>query len=395
MADRIRTPAGVVDEFDPSGSFLSQGTGEGGWSPEGSGLEGLAFDNATSLAYVADRNNTDLWKLNSNAVVQGSIAGSTSSWAPGTYQCCSIQVDADNTGDAVGGDLYISAQTCCSDEHEGVYRIAPNGAPVPFTAEEPYVEGNHLNGTTGKRDGFFENPVAVAVASNGDIWVAITQRRPLRFDRETAGKGHRIPCPRTVDRRPSNRSDQRSSGCLQRKRLLLSRRPGDLGIQARRFLHRIDRSAVRLREPTRVAVDSAGKLYVADGNKVRVFGRDYPLPSIEWCRDRSDQTSGTLHATVDPGEGGPVASCELEYGTDASYRSTMPCNPDPSSSNFTSPTEVSASLSGLTPEQPYHYRFVVGNTNVTRNGADQVFVPHWVTALKPRQRSTSPQLRPP
>ncbi len=99
---------GVVDEFDPSGSFLSQGTGEGGWSPEGSGLEGLAFDNATSLAYVADRNNTDLWKLNSNAVVQGSIAGSTSSWAPGTYQCCSIQVDADNTGDAVGGDLLYS-----------------------------------------------------------------------------------------------------------------------------------------------------------------------------------------------------------------------------------------------------------------------------------------------
>ncbi len=116
---------------------------------------------------------------------------------------------------------------------------------------------------------------------------------------------------------------------------------------------------------------------------MRVFGRDYPLPGIEYgaVTDQT-QTSGTLHATVDPGEGGPVSSCELEYGTDASYGSTMPCNPDPSSSNFTSPTEGSASLSGLTPEQPYHYRFVVGNTNVTRNGADQVFVPHWVIALK-------------
>src|SRR5262249_41421607 len=80
---------------------------------------------------------------------------------------------------------------------------------------------------------------------------------------------------------------------------------------------------------------------------------------------------------LDPAGGDPITECRLEYGTEfEEYASgSVPCSPDPSGSNFTTPTDVSASLSGLTINQQYHYRFVGGNAHGESFGGDQIVSP--------------------
>ena len=66
--------------------------------------------------------------------------------------------------------------------------------------------------------------------------------------------------------------------------------------------------------------------------------------------------SATLNGTVAP-HGETVTDCHFEYGTDTSYGSTAPCSP--SSPSGTTPSPVSADVSGLTPGTTYHSRVVI------------------------------------
>ena len=59
----------------------------------------------------------------------------------------------------------------------------------------------------------------------------------------------------------------------------------------------------------------------------------------------------------------------------------IPCSPNPTSSHFSVPTEVTATIPGLTSETTYHYRIVVGNANGSSNRPDRMFTPHRVANL--------------
>ena len=97
-----------------------------------------------------------------------------------------------------------------------------------------------------------------------------------------------------------------------------------------------------------------------------------PLPAITVKPDSEPTaTSGVLNAHLDPNGGGDIVSCKVEWGTSAEftnleYKNEAPCTPDPSGAHFSSPTDVQTTLSGLTSEATYHYRFVVGNANASR-----------------------------
>jgi DNA-binding beta-propeller fold protein YncE len=384
---------GVVDKFDSSGAFLAQGTGVGGWHPNGGQLRALDFNSLTGLMYVADNTAGDLWKLNANAVVQGSIPGDPNAWHPNAgFDCCGMQVDIDNTAGPGKGNIYVSATSCCSSDYQGIYRINPSGQPVPFPTSASNVEGNHITGTTNRQEDNI-SPSGVAIAADGDIWAAVTgsfssdARGLIHFDSTgefletiedfpiSEGEGFFLT-DIAID--PTNGHillvNQRSEGSE-----VWEFRPDGSFIESLT-------PATPFAEPTGIAVDGNGKLYVADRGSVKVFGRDFPLPEITYgpATDQT-QTGGTLHASVGPGEGTPITTCTVEYGTDTSYGSSAACSPDPASSppgsNFTGPTQVSVALSGLTSEQDYHYRFVVGNADATRTGEDRVFVPHWVVGL--------------
>ncbi|MBS0659772.1 MAG: hypothetical protein JSR82_16145 [Verrucomicrobia bacterium] len=80
-------------------------------------------------------------------------------------------------------------------------------------------------------------------------------------------------------------------------------------------------------------------------------------------------TGATLNGTVNPS--GASASVSFAYGLTPSYGSTITATP--SSVSGTSPTAVSATLSGLTPGTTYHYRVTAVTANGTFTSADQTF----------------------
>ena len=88
-------------------------------------------------------------------------------------------------------------------------------------------------------------------------------------------------------------------------------------------------------------------------------------------------TSATVSGMVNPAGRGNITNCQFEYGSNTLYGSTVPCTPNPASnppsSNFTAPTEVTASLTGLEPGTTYHVRLSAGNSIAAGYGHDQTF----------------------
>src|SRR5262249_5670391 len=82
---------------------------------------------------------------------------------------------------------------------------------------------------------------------------------------------------------------------------------------------------------------------------------------------------------IDPAGRGDVTECHFEYGFDKNYGTLLPCVPDPASappgSNFSGPTDVSATITGLSPGTRDHYRLVATNVaEATTTGDDRTFV---------------------
>jgi hypothetical protein len=83
-------------------------------------------------------------------------------------------------------------------------------------------------------------------------------------------------------------------------------------------------------------------------------------------------TSATLTGHVDPLSAGDVTDCHFDWGPTgiAGYPNQVPCTPAPP---LSSPTDVSADISGLNPGTPYHYRVVATDANGTTPGAGVSF----------------------
>ncbi len=130
-----------------------------------------------------------------------------------------------------------------------------------------------------------------------------------------------------------------------------------------------------------VGVDGTSHtVYVANStaNDVAAFGDARPIVTTG-PPTSATQSSVTLTAQIDPAGRGNITACHFEYGFDKSYGTSVPCSPDPASnppgSNFSVPTEVTATVSGLSPGTKDHYRVVASNTaGGTAAGLDQTFI---------------------
>ena len=115
---------------------------------------------------------------------------------------------------------------------------------------------------------------------------------------------------------------------------------------------------------------------------VDIYTPNSVVPSVSYKPVTSPTTtSGTFNANVDPAGGGDVVACHFEYGTDTTYGNSALCTPDPSGTHFTTPTDVSAAITGLAPDTGYHYRVVVANANGTKFGEDRTYITGDVAGL--------------
>ena len=145
-----------------------------------------------------------------------------------------------------------------------------------------------------------------------------------------------------------------------------------------------------------IGVNSGGYLYVADegDHVVDIFTPAIALPkiSIESVTNATP-TSGNLNANINPNEGGEVTACRFEYGPTKSYGTSSACVP---ATPYKTPTSVSTSITGLSPETTYHYRVVATDANGTAKSPDQTFTPHAVGGVTTGQatnlRTTSATL---
>ena len=97
-------------------------------------------------------------------------------------------------------------------------------------------------------------------------------------------------------------------------------------------------------------------------------------------------TGATLAGTVNPN--GSATTAVFEYGLTTSYGSSVNVTPAPGSGDST--VAVSAALSGLQPNQTYHFRLAAVNQGGAVSGADGVFttegIPPPATAAYGRDR---------
>ncbi len=367
-----------VDEFNSVGDFIRQGDGEGRLSYY---TLGLAFRDASSQLYAADTGGGHVWVLNEDLSFNTDL--DPSAWGRG---CCFIHDAIDNSGGTYDGDLYL--------QREGtVTRVDGAGTAVDFTSGTA-AGGNVLDGAD-TAGGYFSSTGLTVDSSSGDIYVLdyghnVVDQYASSGSLIREFKGNGVPgefgpnlTGAAVD--PTNHD------------LLVVDTTNDLidefgptGSYIGQIVGTGPSEATAFgRLDGGIAVDSSGFVYVTDETKkvVDVFTPDVTLPKVSYrAVTDQEQTSGTLNATADPNGGGNIVACHFEYGTTPSYNlGSVPCEPDPAGSppgsNFNTATLVSAHITGLMPQTVIHYRVIVGNSNGSRKGPDQTYLPQAVAAL--------------
>jgi thermitase len=115
-----------------------------------------------------------------------------------------------------------------------------------------------------------------------------------------------------------------------------------------------------------VAANSGGTSHGED----RTFATlPYPPTVTTNAASSIAQTSATLNGAVNP-NGAPVTDCHFEYGSSASYGSSLPCASLPGAGE--TPVGVSASVGSWSANTTYHFRTVATSSAGTEHGSDQM-----------------------
>jgi DNA-binding beta-propeller fold protein YncE len=340
-----------------------------------------AIDDQTGELYIAQSNGRTI------DIFEGDGAY-THSWTRinGANTCFNCLPDAhiaiDNSNSPSQGRIYLSLTSPEND-----IEIFDKGQrPVDFPATANYIRDNKLTGTP---SGAFGEVANVAVDNHGNIYVTdIIEGVVDEFDSTgtfirsfpDTGANQGYPGVGGAGVDPTNGD------------VLITDSIGGVKEydQFGNLVETITSDGSGSFQPESApAVNSDGYAYVPANGVLDIFSPASLVPEVSYAAVGSPTTtSGTLRANVDPNGGGPVTACHFEYGTDTTYGTSVPCSPDPSGSNFTVPTDVSAPISGLTVENTYHYRVVATDAHGTKHGEDQTFTPHHVVGLTTEQASS-------
>jgi hypothetical protein len=140
-----------------------------------------------------------------------------------------------------------------------------------------------------------------------------------------------------------------------------------------------------------VAIDAKnGRLYASNqtNKKVEIW-QGVIVPAVETGATTNLEAAGaaTLSGAVNP-EGVSVESCSFQYGTSTSYGSSVACSQTVPLTG-TSAVPVSAVLSGVAPNETYHYRLSTTDSHGVVNGADRTFTILVAPTVEDQQPSVS------
>jgi hypothetical protein len=338
----------AVDRFSAAGAYEAQNLGTGSW--EGSTeVRSLAYSASVDEVFAADSENEGhLFGLEPAAA---GFSGKNLPLGLGG----AINIAADNSAGATGGDLYIA-------NGSKIVRIkASNGAADDFS-EGPGAGTNELSAP-------FTSAGALAVAPDGDFYVG---GGGTVYQFEPSGK-------------PTGVEVTEAAGTPLNGIQGLAVDPGSGNLLLIELDHVFEFSSAGtyLREIGKpagggfsglsgVAVGPSGDLYVSESGgveQVDVFGPVVTVPDVTTgAAQVLSTTSATVEGEVNPA-GIPLASCLFEYGTTTAYGQSAPCeSPDAAEVGAgTSPVAVHADLAGLTPGSVYHYRLVASNAQGTNH----------------------------
>ena len=365
----------------------------------------IAVDEATHDVYVADRTNHRVEKFDSEGNFLLTFGNFTNPTA----------VAVDNSDGASKGDVYV-AQGSAGGGDGSIAKFDSSGQPVtsfgtagkitipelrkmtvsPFTGDIWVLENYSTNGTDSKIDSFDPSGVqrfkkeswirtggdgVFAVDSHDNFWFADQNRSPIKADvarfpeNERHDLGGIYPAPAMGFATDPANSDVLV--VLNDQEVVVF----ELSCEPTKGYCTPKESfgAGNLSSPGALAVDGTDySVYVVVTGGIAVF-RSKVIPDVIPKPASVGRTDAVLTAHLDPLGEGNITNCVLEYGTETSYGTTVPCE---KALPITSAGDATVHLSSLSTETTYHYRFRATNGNGTSNGPDLTFTPHYVEELE-------------
>jgi hypothetical protein len=344
VADRFNH---AIDRFSAAGSYEAQNSGAGAWE-ESTELRRLAFSASADEVFAADSaNEGHLFGLE-----PAGAAFSGKNLALGLGG--TINVAADNSLGATGGDLYVSNGT-------KVLRIkAADGSADDFTAG-PGAGTNELTVP-------FTSATRLAVAPDGTFYVGGTNgsAEPAVFQFDPSGEF------------TGTEFTEADGQHLAEIRALAVEPGGEALIVAdgQNRVFEFESSGTFLREITKprsaeflgiegLAADASGHLFVSEASSqpklVDVFGPVVNLPDVTTgAAVVHSTTSATLEGEVNPA-GQALTECFFQYGMTTAYGQTAACEPGVVGEEGEASIPVHADITALAAGAVYHYRLVAAD----------------------------------
>jgi hypothetical protein len=119
---------------------------------------------------------------------------------------------------------------------------------------------------------------------------------------------------------------------------------------------------------------TAGNAYVADptNKQIDLYGPPAAVPPTATTGSASDihHVKATLNGHLDPNGGAEITDCHFDWGITNAYGNTAPCT---QGNDYTTPADVSTTITGLERGKTYHYRLDISTGASTVTGTDQTF----------------------